>query len=78
MEEDMADQNKGNFAHDRHRTPEAGQKGGQTSQSGMPNRQGSQSSGKTGQQSGGSVAHDPSRAADAGHKGGEHSGGGKR
>jgi uncharacterized protein len=78
MEEDMADQNKGNFANDRQRASEAGQKGGQMSQGGMENRQGSQSSGKTGQQSGGNFANDPSRAAEASRKGGEHSGGGKR
>jgi general stress protein YciG len=78
MEEDMADQNKGNFANDRQRASEAGQKGGQASPGGMENRQSSQSSGKTGQQSGGNFANDPSRATEAGRKGGEHSGGGKR
>jgi hypothetical protein len=78
MEEAMADQNKGNSANDRHRTSEAGQKSSQPSQNGMGNRQSSQSSGKTGQQSGGNFANDPSKAAEAGRKGGEHSGGGKR
>ena len=75
----MADQNKENFASDRHRASEAGQKGGHASQGDMGSRQGSQSSGKTGQQqSGGSFANDPSRATEAGRKGGEHSGAGKR
>jgi general stress protein YciG len=69
--------------HDRERTSQAGQKGGQSTHGGSGSRQGTQSSDKTGQQmggqhSGGNFANDPQRASEAGRKGGEHSGGGHR
>jgi general stress protein YciG len=76
-------QNRGNFANDRERASQAGQKGGQASHGGSEDRQRTQSGGKTGQQmggqhSGGNFANDRERASEAGRKGGEHSGGGNR
>jgi general stress protein YciG len=83
IQEDYMAENRGNFANDRERASQAGQKGGQSTQGGSGSRQGTQSSGKTGQQtggqhSGGNFANDPQRASEAGRKGGEHSGGGHR
>ncbi len=61
--------NPGNFANDRGKASEAGQKGGQHSQgSGSDmHKQSSQGTGKTGQQSG--------STSESSHKGGGHSGG---
>ncbi len=46
--------NEGNFANDRERASEAGQKGGQHSHGGTDQKQSDQSGSKTGQQGGGS------------------------
>jgi general stress protein YciG len=71
MEDILASQDKGNFASGRDRASEAGRKGGEASHGG----QSSQSSAKSGQQTGGNFTNDLASASESGRKGGERSGG---
>jgi general stress protein YciG len=70
----------GNFAEDRQRASDAGQKGGQHSSGNFKNdpQRASEAGQKGGQQSGGNFKNDRERASEAGRKGGENSHGGGR
>lgn len=76
-------ENPGNFANDRQRASEAGQKGGQSHTS--PSRSGNDSdrsmnagSGSRSGSNSGNFAQDHDRAVEAGRKGGQNSHGGNR
>jgi general stress protein YciG len=71
--------NPGNFANDREKASQAGQKGGQSSGGRQQSNEGNRSatSGQ-GSGSGGNFAQDKEKASQAGRKGGESSGGGRK
>jgi general stress protein YciG len=64
----------GNFAEDRQRASEAGQKGGQQSSGNFKNdpQRAAEAGHRGGQQSGGNFKNDPQRAAEADREGGRH------
>jgi uncharacterized protein len=69
----------GNFAEDRERASQAGQKGGQQSHPGSQTHTGSQAMDRDRErgQQGGNFAQDREKASEAGRKGGQHSHGGR-